>query len=96
MPRRPPGMRQLEIRETTRSKAMTGADISFRPGQAVRWPWSGSHASGTIVERFERRVQRTLGGAKIVRNGTQDNPAYLVEQSDGARVLKLGSELEAE
>lgn len=68
---------------------------AFRKGQTVRWQWSGNGASGKVVERFDRRVQRTLKGSKIVRNGTADNPAYLVEQDDGARALKLGSELEA-
>jgi hypothetical protein len=68
---------------------------SFRKGQSVRWQWSGSTASGKIVERFERRVQRTIKGSKIVRNGSTDDPAYLVEQDDGDRALKLGSELTA-
>jgi hypothetical protein len=67
---------------------------SFRKGQSVRWQWSGSSASGKIAERFERRVQRTIKGAKIVRKGTRDDPAYLVEQENGDRALKLGSELE--
>ena len=68
---------------------------SFRVGQAVSWQWSGSKAEGKVAERFERRVQRTLKGSKIVRNGTKANPAYLVEQEDGAKALKLGSELTA-
>jgi len=48
-----------------------------------------------IAERFERRVQRTLKGSRIVRNGSKANPAYLIDQDDGNRVLKLGSELHA-
>jgi hypothetical protein len=40
-------------------------------------------------------VQRTFKGSKIVRNGSKDDPAYLVEQQDGAQALKLGSELTA-
>lgn len=66
---------------------------SFRKGDRVRWNWSGATATGTIEERFERRVQRTLKGSRIVRNGTSANPAYLIEQSDGDKVLKRGSEL---
>lgn len=68
---------------------------SFRVGQAVSWQWSGSAAHGKVTERFDRRVQRTLKGSKIVRNGSKDDPAYLVEQEDGAKALKLGSELKA-
>ena len=37
---------------------------------------------------------RTLGGSEIVRNGSDDDPAYVIEQDDGARVLKLRSEVE--
>ncbi len=75
---------------------MAKAAISFRKGQEVSWEWSGGKATGKVVERFERRVQRTLKGSKIVRNGSAANPAYLIEQSDGDRVLKLGSELDGE
>lgn len=67
----------------------------FAKGTPVRWNWGGHSAEGTVAERFDRRVQRTIRGEKIVRNGTKDNPAYLVEQEDGGRVLKLESELAA-
>jgi len=67
----------------------------FRIGARVRWPWGTGSGHGTIVERFERRVQRTIKGERIIRNGTPDNPAYLVETQD-SRVLKRGSELTAD
>lgn len=66
---------------------------SFRKGQRVRWNWGTGVGFGKIVERFERHVERTIKGAHITRNGTRDNPAYLVEASAGDEVLKLGSEL---
>jgi hypothetical protein len=68
---------------------------SFHKGQTVHWNWGSGTAEGKVAERFERRVQRTLKGSKIVRNGSSANPAYLIEQDDGAKVLKLGSELTA-
>ncbi len=68
---------------------------SFHKGQKVRWNWGPGTAEGKVAERFERRVQRTLKGSRIVRNGSKQNPAYLIEQEDGAKVLKLGSELES-
>lgn len=67
----------------------------YRKGQAVSWQWSGSIAHGKVAERFERRVQRTIQGSRIVRKGSPDDPAYLVEQEDGGRALKLGSELKS-
>ena len=60
----------------------------------MRWHWGTGSAVGKIAERFERRVSRTIKGKRIVRNGTHENPAYLIEQDDGSRVLKRGSELE--
>ena len=65
---------------------------SYRSGQAVEWSWGSGTARGKVKERFERKVQRTLKGSKIVRNGNAD-PAYLIEQENGDQVLKLGSEL---
>ncbi|MDG5488097.1 DUF2945 domain-containing protein [Sphingomonas sp. BGYR3] len=68
---------------------------SFKKGQAVTWSWGKGTAEGKVAERFERRVQRTIKGSRIVKNGTKDNPAYLVEQADGGSALKRGSELSA-
>lgn len=66
----------------------------FAEGAKVRWNWASGTAEGKVVERFERRVSRTIKGKRITRVGTADNPAYLVKQEDGDRVLKRGSELE--
>lgn len=67
---------------------------SFRKGATVHWKWGSGTASGKVVETFERRVSRTLKGKRVSRNGTRDNPAYLIETDDGAKALKRGSELE--
>lgn len=66
---------------------------SFRKGAHVSWKWGEGTAHGKVTERFERRVQRTIKGSRIVRNGTAADPAYLIEQEDGGKVLKLGSEI---
>ena len=65
----------------------------LRSGDAVRWTWGKGTGEGRIAERFERRVQRTIKGARIVKNGSADNPDFLIRQDDGNSVLKLGSEL---
>jgi len=88
-------MRRRAIHGPTRN-SVAGSGRSFRKGQAVRWNWGAGSASGKVAERCERRVQRTVKGAKIVRNGSAEDPAYLVEQDDGDRALKLGSELDAD
>ena len=65
----------------------------FSKGDKVSWTWGAHKAHGEVAERFERRVQRTIKGEKIVRNASPDEPAYLVTQKDGGRALKSGSEL---
>ena len=69
---------------------------SFQSDQYVQWDWGNGTAKGQIKERFEREVTRTLQGSEITKNGTEDNPAYLIRQEDGDEVLKLGSEIEAQ
>jgi hypothetical protein len=69
---------------------------SFQSDQYVQWDWGNGTAKGQIKERFEREVTRTLQGSEITRNGTEDDPAYLIRQDDGDEVLKLGSEIEAQ
>lgn len=66
---------------------------SLRVGQYVEWRWGNGTAEGQIVERFERPVERTLSGSPVKRNGSADDPAFLIEQEDGTEVLKLSSEL---
>lgn len=68
---------------------------TFRKGQKVRWNWGAGTGHGKIVERFDRHVERTIEGSKVSRNGSADNPAYLVSSDNGGEVLKLGSELDA-
>lgn len=68
-------------------------DNRFRQGQDVKWSWGNAEGEGKIKERLERKVERTIKGSKIKRNGSEDDPAYLIEQEDGDEVLKLGSEL---
>ncbi|MCG7348634.1 DUF2945 domain-containing protein [Sphingomonas sp. MJ1 (PH-R8)] len=66
---------------------------SYSKGDKVSWSWGKGTAEGKVEEKFERRVQRTIKGSKIVRNGSKENPAYLIVQEDGDKVLKEGSEL---
>jgi hypothetical protein len=65
----------------------------YSKGVQVTWAWGAHEAHGEIEDIFTRRVQRTLKGAKVVRKGTPDEPAYVVRQSDGDRALKSHSEL---
>jgi hypothetical protein len=66
----------------------------IREGTEVRWPWGNGTATGTVAEVHKEKVTRTLQGSEITRNGSDDDPALVIEQEDGARVLKLRSEVD--
>lgn len=68
--------------------------MAIRVGTTVTWSWGSSHAQGTVTEVHHERVSRTTKGEKVTRNGTDDDPAYVIEQEDGTVVLKLRSEVE--
>lgn len=69
---------------------MTG---KYQKETHIEWDWGNGIAKGQIVDSFEREVERTLQGSKVKRNGSEDNPAYLIRQDDGDEVLKLHSEI---
>lgn len=68
----------------------------IREGTRVSWAWGNGRGRGKVVEIFRESVTRSLQGTDVTLNGSDDDPAYLIEQDDGDRVLKLRSEVEAE
>jgi Hypervirulence associated proteins TUDOR domain len=68
--------------------------MSIRTGTVVTWSWGTSEAEGTVTEVHHDKVTRTTKGKQVTRNGTADDPAYVIEQEDGTVVLKLASEVE--
>jgi predicted FMN-binding regulatory protein PaiB len=68
--------------------------MSIRTGTVVTWNWGTSEAEGTVTEVHHDKVTRTTKGEQVTRNGTADDPAYVIEQEDGTVVLKLASEVE--
>lgn len=62
-------------------------------GDTVEWNWGSGTGSGTVTERFTSKVTRTIKGNEVTRDASDDEPAYLIEQDDGDRVLKSASEL---
>ena len=67
--------------------------MSIRKGSSVSWKWGRSSASGTVAEIHREKVTRTTEGEQVTRNGSDDDPAYVIEQEDGTTVLKLRSVL---
>ncbi len=65
----------------------------YAKGTKVEWKWGNGTGTGKVAESFTDDVERTIKGEKIKRKASADEPAYLVEQEDGGRVLKSHSEL---
>ncbi len=66
----------------------------IRKGTTVEWEWGSSTAEGKVTAVHHERVERTIKGSTIVRNGSDDDPALEIEQEDGTAVLKLRSEVQ--
>ncbi len=62
-------------------------------GARVEWRWGGGTGTARVEEVFTAKVTRTIKGTEVTRNATEDEPAYLLRQDDGDRVLKSHSEL---
>ena len=62
-------------------------------GDKVKWDWGNGTGEGEAKERFEEKVTRTIDGNEVTRDASHDDPAFLIEQEDGSRVLKSQSEL---
>lgn len=69
--------------------------MALRKGSKVTWKWGAHTASGKIVERFTQPVSRVIKGSEVKRDASAKEPAYLIEQDDGDRVLKSRSEVSA-
>lgn len=67
---------------------------NIRKGTEVKWSWGNGTATGKVAERFTSEVEKTIDGTKVKRKASSSEPAFLIEQEDGARVLKSESELE--
>ena len=66
---------------------------SYDTGTTVSWEWGSGSAQGTITDVFTEKVTRTIKGSEITRKASDDEPAYMIEQEDGDRVLKSHSEV---
>jgi hypothetical protein len=62
-------------------------------GNDVEWNWGGSKAEGKVAEKFTEDVERKIKGKTIKRHADDKEPAFLVKQENGNRVLKSQSEL---
>lgn len=67
---------------------------NYSIGAKVKWKWGNGWGRGKVDDRFTEKVTRKIDGNEVTRNADNDNPAYLIKQEDGDRVLKSHSEIE--
>lgn len=65
----------------------------IKVGASVQWKWMGSLINGTVKEIYFHPVSKVIKNKTIKRNGSELNPAYLVQSEAGNLALKLQSEL---
>ena len=73
--------------------ALTAKTIAMKKGENVHWNWGKSEAEGKVEQKFEKPVTKKIKGTSVKRNASKDDPAYLIEQENGNKVLKSGTEL---
>lgn len=66
---------------------------SYAVNTKVEWDWGNGTGEGKVSEVFTEKVTRTIKGNEVTRNASEDDPAYLIEQDGGNRVLKSHGEV---
>jgi hypothetical protein len=66
---------------------------AYQTNTKVQWNWGDGTAEGYVREVFREKITKNIKGSQVTRNGSADDPAYLIEQADGGKVLKLHSEV---
>ena len=65
----------------------------MRKGTKISWKYGTGTATGKIESVHKEPVSRTIKGSEIYRNGSLTDPALVIIQDNGDRVLKLRSEV---
>lgn len=66
----------------------------FNVGTSVKWKWGNGWGNGQVEQAFTSNVTRHIDGTEVTRKASEDEPAYLIRQDDGDRVLKSHSEIQ--
>lgn len=62
-------------------------------GDTVTWKWGNGTASGNVEKVSHQDETITSKGKDITRHGSKDDPAIIIKQDDGTKLIKLASEL---
>jgi hypothetical protein len=67
----------------------------MRKGTKVTWKYGTGTATGKIESVHKEAITVKIKGHDIHRNGSADDPALVIVQDSGDKVLKLQSEVKA-
>ena len=67
----------------------------MRKGTKVTWKYGTGTATGKIESLHKEPISRIIKGSEIHRNGSVADPALVIVQENGDRVLKLKSEVKS-
>jgi hypothetical protein len=67
----------------------------MRKGTKVSWKYGVGSATGKIESIHKEPITQKIKGHDIHRNGSADDPALVIVQDNGNKVLKLQSEVKA-
>lgn len=67
----------------------------MRKGTQVSWKYGTGSATGKIESVHQESITRKLKGHDITRHGSADDPALVIVQENGDKVVKLQSEVKA-
>ncbi len=68
--------------------------MAISVGDTVTWSWGNGTGTGTVKQIYTDKITKTIKDTDVTRNATDDDPAYLIEQEDGDRVLKSITEID--
>lgn len=74
-------------------KGSTTHMADYSKGDNVTWSWGNGTAEGTVEKVSHEKTTIQSDGNEITRNGSSDDPAIVIKQDDGTKVIKLASEL---
>ncbi|RED13993.1 DUF2945 domain-containing protein [Pontivivens insulae] len=67
--------------------------MGIQVGDKVEWNWGNGTGTGKVQKRYTQKITLKIEGSDVTRDADDDNPAFRIEQEDGAEVLKSASEL---
>lgn len=59
----------------------------------VKWEDREGQAEGKIIETFDSIVCKMFGRQTMIRQGSKENLALLIEKEDGTKLLKVETEV---